>query len=379
MNHMIKKIGILTAGGDCPGLNAVIRGAVKTAEYEGIEVYGFLEGYRGLVENRYIPLNGKSVSGIIYRGGTILGSNNATNPFAIPETDEEGKTVYVDKSYEIAERLKQDGFDCLIVIGGDGSLKSARDFMLRGVNVIGVPKTIDNDVPFTDVTFGFNTAVEIATEAVDRLHTTAEAHERIMVLEVMGRYAGWIALSAGIAGGADTVLIPEIPYDLDCVRRKIEQRRNLGKKFSIIVVAEGATPKEGAQAIRDIEEDKAENDGLDAIKLGGAAEYVAKRIEEMSSQEARSTTLGYLQRGGNTCPYDRILSTEYGSFAVQSAIEGNFGVMITKLDGKIQSISLDEVAGKNTEIGTKSSNLKLVDLDGELVKTARRVGICLGD
>lgn len=376
---MTRKVGIITAGGDCPGLNAVIRGAVKTAEYNNVEVYGFLEGYKGLLENRYVKLDSKSVSGIIYRGGTILGSNNATNTFAIPEIKSNGERVFVDKSFEIAERLKNDGFECLIVIGGDGSLKSARDYMFRGVNVIGVPKTIDNDVPFTDVTFGFNTAVDVATEAVDRLHTTAEAHGRIMVLEVMGRYAGWIALSAGVAGGADTVLIPEIPYDFDCVMKKIEQRRSLGKNFSIIVVAEGAVPKEGSRAIREIEEDKYNNSGLDAVKLGGAGAYVAKQIEKMSGQEARATTLGYLQRGGDTSPYDRILSTEYGAAAMQLAIDEKFGRMVTMLNGKIQSISLDEVAGKDTEIGSKSSNLKLVDLEGDLVKTARRVGICLGD
>lgn len=376
---MTRKVGIITAGGDCPGLNAVIRGAVKTAEYNNVEVYGFLEGYKGLLENRYVKLDSKSVSGIIYRGGTILGSNNATNTFAIPEIKSNGERVFVDKSFEIAERLKNDGFDCLIVIGGDGSLKSARDYMFRGVNVIGVPKTIDNDVPFTDVTFGFNTAVDVATEAVDRLHTTAEAHGRIMVLEVMGRYAGWIALSAGVAGGADTVLIPEIPYDFDCVMKKIEQRRSLGKNFSIIVVAEGAVPKEGSRAIREIEEDKSNNGGLDAVKLGGAGAYVAKQIEKLSGQEARATTLGYLQRGGDTSPYDRILSTEYGSAAMQLAIDEKFGRMVTMLNGKIQSISLDEVAGKDTQIGSKSSNLKLVDLNGDLVKTARRVGICLGD
>ena len=372
----MRKIAILTAGGDCPGLNAVIRGAVKTAEYNNVEVYGFLEGYKGLLENRYIKLDSKAVSGILHRGGTILGSHNATNTFAVPEIKPNGERIFVDKSFEIAERLKNEGFDCIIVVGGDGSLKSARDYMFRGINVIGVPKTIDNDVPFTDVTFGFNTAVDVATEAVDRLHTTAASHGRIMVLEVMGRYAGWIALSAGIAGGADTILIPEIPYDLDCVMKKIEQRRNVGKNFSIIVVAEGAVPKAGTRAIREIEE---ANNGLDVVKLGGAGAYVAKHIEELSGQEARATTLGYLQRGGNTSPYDRILSMEYGSAAMQLAIEEKFGRMVTMLNGRIQSISLDEVAGKDTEIGSKSSNLKLVNLDGDLIKTARRVGICLGD
>lgn len=373
---MVKKVGILTAGGDCPGLNAVIRGIVKTAEYNNIETYGFLQGYKGLYENQYIKLDSYVTSGIVHLGGTILGSNNKTNIFAMPEKAPDGSIAYVDKSFEVTDRLCKDGFDCLIVIGGDGSLKSARDFTRRGLNVIGVPKTIDNDVPYTDMTFGFNTAVGVATEAIDRLHTTAEAHGRIMVLEVMGRYAGWIAMAAGIAGGADTVLVPEIPYDINSVVKKIEQRRKMGKRFSIVVVAEGAKPKEGTISVRSVEDN---NNGLDAIKLGGAAEYVAKEIEKLTGQEARATNLGYLQRGGNTCPYDRILSTEYGSAAMQLVIEEKFGRMVTMLNGKITDVSLDDVAGKDTEIGSKSSNLKLLDLNGDYVKTARRVGICLGD
>jgi len=376
---MIKKVGILTAGGDCPGLNAVLRGAFKTAYNQGIEVYGFLEGYKGLYENNYVKLERSNCDSIISIGGTILKSNNATNNFAMPEINEFGEKVFVDKSYEIVERLKNDGFDCLIVIGGDGSLKSARDYMLRGLNVIGVPKTIDNDVPFTDVTFGFNTAVEVATEAIDRIHTTAMSHGRIMVLEVMGRYAGWIALSSGIAGGADVVLIPEIPYDINKVCEKIYYRRGIGKNYSTIVVAEGAKPKEGTESIRNIESDKKENQGLDAIKLGGAGAYVAHQIEQITGFEARNTTLGYLQRGGNTCPYDRILSTQFGSAAMQLAIEEKYGRMVTQLNGRITSISLDEVAGHDTTIGAKSSNLKLVDLDGGLIKTARRVGMSFGD
>lgn len=375
---MVKKVGILTAGGDCPGLNAVIRGAVKTALYNGVEVYGFLEGYQGLLKDNYIKLGINEVSGIIHKGGTILKSNNGTNCFAVPEINANGEKVYVDKSEEVAEMLKREGFDCLIVVGGDGSLKSGRDFMLRGVNVIGVPKTIDNDVPFTDVTFGFNTAVEVATEAIDRLRTTAESHGRIMVLEVMGRYAGWIALCAAIAGGADNCLIPEIPYDLNKVVEKINKRKEAGRNYSIIVVAEGAKPKEGTISIREVE-GNSDNAGLDSVKLGGAGAYVAKEIERLTGQTARSTTLGYIQRGGNTCAYDRVLSTEYGSLAMELAIEGKFGRMVTMLNGKLQSISLNEVAGTDTQIGAKSSNLKLVDLNGDLVKTARRVGICFGD
>lgn len=373
---MVKKVGIITAGGDCPGLNAVIRGIVKTAEYANVETYGFLEGYKGLLENRYVKLDALAVSDIIAKGGTILGSNNKTNTFSIPVKNANGDIEHVDKSFEIAERLKNEGFDCLIIIGGDGSLKSARDYTRRGVNVIGVPKTIDNDVPSTDITFGFYTAVEVATEAVDRIKTTAESHGRILVLEVMGRYAGWIALAAGIAGGADTVLIPEIPYDFNAIINKINQRRAKGKKHSIIVVAEGAKPIGGNVAVREVEE---QNSGLDQIKLGGAGEFVAREIEKLTGYEARSTSLGYIQRGGNTGAYDRILSTEYGSMAMQLALEGKFNEMVTLLNGKLTHVSLDEVAGKNTEVGAQSSNLKTVTMDADWIQTARRVGICLGD
>ncbi len=371
---MVKKVGVITAGGDCPGLNAVIRGIVKTAEYAGVETYGFLEGYKGLLENRYIKLDPKITNGIISKGGTILGSNNKTNTFAIPVKNENGEIEYVDKSVEIAERLKKDGYDCLIIIGGDGSLKSARDYTRRGINVIGVPKTIDNDVPHTDTTFGFYTAVEVATEAIDRIRTTAESHGRVLILEVMGRYAGWIALAAGIAGGADTILIPEIPYDLNKVVEKINQRKDRGQNYSIIVVAEGAKPLGGELTVK-----STVSDSPDKIRLGGAGDYVAKEVERLTGIEARSTMLGYLQRGGNTGPYDRILSTEYGSMAMQLAIEGKFNEMVTLLDGKITHVSLDEVAGKDTKIGEESSNIKTVDLDGDWVKTARRIGICLGD
>ena len=305
---MVKKIGVITAGGDCPGLNAVIRGIVKTAEYANVETYGFLEGYKGLLENRYIKLDSQATNDIIWKGGTILGSNNKTNTFAIPVENDLGEMEYLDKSVEIAERLKKDNFDCLIIIGGDGSLKSARDYTLRGINVIGVPKTIDNDVPDTDTTFGFYTAVEIATEAIDRIKTTAESHGRILVLEVMGRYAGWIALAAGIAGGADTILIPEIPYDFNAIVDKIKQRKEkLGKDYSIIVVAEGAKPLGGNISIK-----QTIGDSPDSIRLGGAGEFVARVVEKLTGKEARSTTLGYIQRGGNTGPYDRILSTELG-------------------------------------------------------------------
>lgn len=371
---MIKKVGILTAGGDCPGLNAVIRGIVKTATYAGVETYGFLQGYKGLYENRFIQLSPANTSDIIARGGTILGSNNKTNIFAMPEKDEHGEVVLVDKSFEVVERLKRDQYDCLIIIGGDGSLKSARDFTRRGLNVIGVPKTIDNDVPDTDTTFGFHTAVGVATEAIDRIRTTAESHGRILVLEVMGRYAGWIALAAGVAGGADTVLIPEIPYDFNSIINKINRRKAVGKDYSIIVVAEGAKPIGGDLAVKSIVKDSP-----DSVRLGGAGDFVAREIEKLIGQEARSTSLGYIQRGGDTCPYDRILSTEYGTMAMQMAIEEKFNNMVTMLNGKLTYVSLEKVAGEDTVVGASSSHIKQVDLEGDLVQTARRVGICLGD
>ncbi len=371
---MIKKVGIITAGGDCPGLNAVIRGIVKTAEYAEVETYGFLEGYKGLLENRYIKLDSSITSDIIAKGGTILGSNNKTNTFAIPVKKENGEIELVDKSYEIADRLKRENYDCLIVIGGDGSLKSARDYTRRGINVIGVPKTIDNDVPFTDTTFGFYTAVEIATEAIDRIKTTAESHSRVLILEVMGRYAGWIALAAGIAGGADTVLIPEIPYKLEAITNKIEQRKRRGKNYSIIVVAEGAKPVDGEMTI------KATVEGSpDSIRLGGAGDFLAQELQKLTGNETRSTLLGYIQRGGDTGPYDRILSTEYGSMAMQLALEEKFNVMVTLLNGKLTYVPLDDVAGPDTKIGEQSSNIKNVPMDSVWIQTARRIGICLGD
>lgn len=361
---MVKKVGILTAGGDCPGLNAVIRGIVKTAEYNNIETYGFLQGYKGLYENQYIKLDSYVTSGIVHLGGTILGSNNKTNIFAMPEKAPDGSIAYVDKSFEVTDRLCKDGFDCLIVIGGDGSLKSARDFTRRGLNVIGVPKTIDNDVPYTDMTFGFNTAVGVATEAIDRLHTTAEAHGRIMVLEVMGRYAGWIALAAGISGGADAILIPEIPYDIEKVAESLKERVNRGKNFAVVVVAEGAKSVSG-----EIHVSKVIENSPDPIRLGGIGNKVADDLEKLVGLEARSTILGHVQRGGSPTAHDRILSTRYGAAAVDFLMQGKHGVMVTLNGDDISCASLEDVIGQN----------KAVDPNGELVTIAKGIGISFGD
>lgn len=377
---MVKKVAIITNGGDAPGLNAVIRAIVKTAETNGIECYGYIEGYKGLLENNYIKLDTKTnASGLLHRGGTIIGTSNSTNVFNL-KVEENGKTVYKDMSQKCIDNIKQAGFDCIFTLGGDGTQKSGRDFSLRGVNVIGVPKTIDNDVAHTDVTFGYNTAVSVATEALDRLHTTAESHHRIMVLEVMGRYAGWIALESAIAGGADAALIPEIPYDINEVAKKVKQRQEEGKNFSIIVVSEGAKPKDGEIVVKKKLDD---GKGLDNIRLGGIGEKVASELEELTGLVSRCTVLGYVQRGGTPTAYDRVLSTKYGVKAMQLAMEGKFNVLVTYKGGKLDCASLEEVVGNNKEIGaasgnTANSNIRKITMDDPLIKTAQSIGINLG-
>lgn len=365
MAENVKRIALLTGGGDCPGLNAVIRAATRTAILKyGYEVIGYRFGYRGLYNNDYIPLTLDSVSGILHRGGTILYSSNKDNLFDYL-VEENGNMVKKDVSDVGVENLKKAGVDVLVVIGGDGTLTSARDFARKGVKVIGVPKTIDNDLASTDITFGFNTAVEVATEALDRLHTTAESHHRIMILEVMGRNAGWIALESGIAGSADVILIPEIPYDINKVVEKIHNRKREGKVFSIIVVAEGAKSKDGDVVISKIVEDSP-----DPIRLGGIANKLAMDLERIiKDHEIRSTVLGHVQRGGNTSTYDRVLSTKYGVAAVELINEGKFGNMVCLKGNKLSYDSLENVIGKN----------KNVDPNGELVSVARSIGISFGD
>ena len=377
----LKRVAILINGGDAPGLNAVIRAIVNSARQNNIECYGFIEGFKGLLENNYIRLDNNPISsGILQKGGAIIGSSLNSNVFNY-KVIENGEEVYKDLSDVCVENIKKDGFDCLFTLGGDSTQKSARDFSLKGVKVIGVPKTIDNDVACTDVTFGYNTAVSVATEALDRLHTTAETHNRVMVLEVMGRYAGWIALEAAIAGGADAVLLPEIPYDIESVIRKIEQRRSYGKNFSVIVVSEGAYPKGGSISVKNTREG---GKGVINIQLGGAGDTVAKAIEERTGITTRNTTLGYMQRGGSPTATDRILSTEYGAKAMSLALEGKFNVLTILKGGKLDYVSLEDVVGNNKKIGaveggTEDSNMKVVTMDDDLVKTARSIGICLGD
>ena len=381
---MLKKVAILANGGDVSGFNAVIRAIVKTAEENGVDCYGFIDGYRGLLYNNYERLTTDKegiASGILPKGGSIIGSSTNANVFNYKVENEKGEFEYKDLSEKCIQNVKEDGFDCIFTLGGDGTQKSARDFYTRGLNVIGVPKTIDNDVACTEITFGYNTAVSVATEALDRLHTTGETHHRIMVLEVMGRYAGWIALESAIAGGADIALIPEIPYSIESAVAKVEERKEEGKNFTIVVVAEGAIPKGGDITVENVRNN---GKGVDNNKLGGAGQKVAKQLEELTGLEARCTVLGYMQRGGTPTAYDRVLSTKYGAKAMELALEGKFGTIAVIKNGKLDYATLEDVVGNNKEIGavsgnTKESNLRKVKMDDDLVKTARDIGICLGD
>ncbi len=379
---MIKKVAILVNGGDVSGLNPVIRAIVRTAENKNIECYGFIDGYKGLLENNYVRLDKSPISsGILQTGGSIIGSSTNTIVFNYKVTNPDGSVEYKDLSDVCVQNVKDDGFDCVFTLGGDSTQKSARDLFIKGINTIGVPKTIDNDVACTDITFGYNTAVSVATEAIDRLHTTAETHHRIMVLEVMGRFAGWIALESAISGGADAALIPEIPYDINKVVEVIERRRKIGKEFSVIVVSEGAIPKDGEAST--FTADIGSGTGI-TTKFAGAGDRVSKELQQLTGLESRCTTLGYMQRGGTPTAYDRVLSTKYGAKAMELAMEGKFGVLTVIQNGHLGYVPLEEVVGENKELGaveggTKESNVRLVTMDHELVKTARDIGICLGD
>lgn len=361
----IKKIAILTGGGDCPGLNPVIRAVVKTAITKyGLEVMGVKNGYRGLYLGELVPLTLENISGILHKGGTILYSSNKDNLFDYP-FEEDGKIVKKNVAHVGVENLKKFGVDALIVVGGDGTLTSARDFSRLGVNVIGVPKTIDNDLYSTDFTFGFDTAVGVVTECIDRLHSTAESHHRAIVVEVMGRYAGWIALHSGVAGGADCILIPEIPYDIDKVCEAVEERKKQGKEFSIICVAEGAKSITGEISVMKVIEDSA-----DPIRLGGIGAKIAEDIEKKTGVESRATVLGHIQRGGTPSSYDRILSTKYGATAVEMIMDGKFGNMVTLKGNEMSYDTLENVIGNKT---------KTVDPNCELVRIAKDIGISFGD
>ncbi len=362
----IKKIAVNTGGGDAPGLNAVIRAVTLSAIGRGWEVWGIKDSYSGLIqmppEQGLIRLDRDRVRGITYQGGTILGTTNRGNPFEWP-VEEGGKTVARDRSDEVVERFNEEGFDALVAIGGDGSLRIAHKLHEKGIPVVGVPKTIDNDLKSTVITFGFDTAVTVATEAIDRLHSTAESHHRVMVVELMGRHAGWIALNAGVSGTADVILIPEIPYNIEKVAEKIAQRESRGRHFSIVVVAEGAKPKGG-----DISTAGPKEVGRE-VKLAGAAERVAHAIEQRTGKPTRSLVLGHLQRGGTPTTFDRLISLRFGAAAVRTLAEGLTGVMV----------ALDPPTVKTVPLAIAVEGIKLVPLDCDTIQTARSLGICLGD
>jgi 6-phosphofructokinase 1 len=357
----IKRIGILTGGGDAPGLNAVIRAVVKTACNAGIECIGLEDSFDGLIEpDRSRELTPRDVRGIMRLGGTILGTTNRGNPFAYPITTSEGTRDYSDRVVEMFHKM---GLDALVVIGGDGTLAIAHQFSKLGIPLVGVPKTIDNDIVGTTNCFGFDTAVDFATDAIDRLHTTAEAHRRVIVVEVMGRYAGWIALYAGVAGGADAILIPEVPFDLGIVANRLKERDQWGARFSIVVVAEGALPKGGKRAL--IEEAR---DGY-VERLGGIGAQVSDALGRMMGKETRSVVLGHLQRGGAPTSFDRVLATRFGGKAVELIRQTQFGTMVAFDPPDIVARRLDEVVGRT----------KTVPPDSDLLVTAKALGVTFGD
>jgi 6-phosphofructokinase 1 len=357
----LKKIGVLTGGGDAPGLNAVIRAVVKTATNRGVEVIGLEDSFDGLIyPEKTRPLTPRDVTGILRLGGTILGTVNRGNPFIEPIVTPSGTYNYGDRVLETFQAM---GLDALVCIGGDGTLAISYEFYKKGIPLVGVPKTIDNDIVGTTSCFGFDTAVSFATDAIDRLHTTAEAHRRIMVVEVMGRHAGWIALHAGVAGGADVILIPEIPYDFDRVAESIRDRDARGARFSIVVIAEGARPKDGSVSILE-----AAHGGY-AERLGGAGSLCATRLGELTGKETRHVVLGHLQRGGVPTAFDRTLATRFGGAATQLLLNGQYGKMVANHPPDIVPIPLGEVVGRT----------KTVPLDYDLFLTARALGVSFGD
>lgn len=357
------KIAINTGGGDAPGLNAAIRAATLAALKRGWEVYGIMNGYGSIyTDEPFVRLTEKSVRGITLMGGTILGTANKGNPFEMPYKKQDGSWDTRDVSDHLMEKFEEYGIDALVAIGGDGSMRIANKLVNKGLNIVGVPKTIDNDIWGCDVTLGFDTARSIATEAIDRITTTAESHQRLMVVEVMGRYAGWIALYSGLASTADVILLPEIPFSYDSIVEKIEERKAKGKNYTMIVAAEGATEKGGDLVT------KGKSVGQE-VQLGGIAQQVANELSERTGQESRSVVLGHLQRGGSPTTYDRLISLRFGAAAIRCVQAKDFNKLVVLKDNKLTSIPINEVANK----------MKAVPLDSDTVQTARDIGICLGD
>jgi 6-phosphofructokinase 1 len=369
MQNPIRRIAINTGGGDAPGLNAVIRAVVLSSIDRGWEVYGIREGFNGIffperfAEGGVIRLSRDRVRGITHLGGTMLGTTNRGNPLCFPLRMPDGTVREVDRTDEILEFFAKRELDALVSVGGDGSLTIANALAQKGLRVVGVPKTIDNDLDKTATTFGFDTAVAFATECLDRLHSTAESHQRVMVVEVMGRYAGWIALHSGIAGGAHAILIPEIPFDLDKVAAQVRSRDARGRMYTLVVVAEGAKPRDGERMVQ------AAAEIGHAERLGGMGEQVAKGLQARTGKEARVVVLGHLLRGGSPTTFDRLASLRFGAAAVRALDEGQSGVMVALAYNGVRYVPLAEVAGR----------MRCVPLDGDTLQTGRDLGICFGD
>ena len=357
------RLAISTGGGDAPGLNGVIRAIVLAAINRGWEVHGIRKGFNGLLgEDVVVPLGVEAVRGITHLGGTILGTTNRGNPFSWPIVQPDGTIEKIDRSDELVEAYHRHGFDALIVIGGDGSLDIAQRLAKKGLPIVGVPKTIDNDLAATDVSFGFHTAVQTATEAIDKLHSTAESHERTMVVEVMGRHTGWIALFSGVSSTADVILIPEIPYDLDRICAKVRERYEIGRRFAVVVAAEGALPAGGEPVYQ--------TDQVSGVqRYGGIAEAMAADIGQRTGVETRSIVLGHLQRGGTPTAYDRLISLRFGAAAVRMVEEGRFGTMVALHPPEVRAVPLEEAIAQ----------IKRVPTQGDIVLTARDMGISFGD
>jgi phosphofructokinase-like protein len=367
-NGRIHRIAISTGGGDAPGLNAVIRSVVLAAHNRGWDVEGIRDGYNGVMlpdqyrDGGLIHLTPEKVSGITHLGGTIIGTTNVGNPLHFPVRQPNGKTIEVDRTDDLVRALEANGIDAVVAVGGDGSLTIANALAKKGVRIVGVPKTIDNDLSRTVVTFGFDTAVSFATECIDRLHSTAAAHRRVIVVEVMGRYSGWIALNSGISATADVILIPEIPYDMASVKEKIAERYSQGRGFAMVVVAEGAREKGGAVSV-------VEKKAGSAERLGGAGEKAAEAIRAATGRDTRLVVLGHLLRGGSPTTFDRLISLRFGAAAVRALAGGRTGVMV----------ALDPPTVRYVPLAEATERMKTVPLDCDTVLTARELGICLGD
>lgn len=360
----VKRIGVLTCGGDCPGLNAVIRAVAKTAmKVHDVEVFGIRDAFRGFVEGDGFQLTYRDIGGLLTQGGTILGTSNKHNPFHFPVQTDGGGTEFKDMSDRVVANARQWRLDAVVLIGGDGTMNIGQKLTEMGMAVVGVPKTIDNDLAETDVTFGFHTAVQTVTEAIDKIHTTAMSHHRVMVVETMGRYAGWIALYAGVAGGGDVILLPEIPYRLDTVAEVCLERSHTGRRFTIVVVSEGAKPQGGEMVV-----ERTVKESHDPIRLGGVAAKLARDIEDACGLTTRYTILGHLQRGGTPSAYDRVLATRLGCHAMELVARGEFGRMVALKGQEIRSVPIADAVAR----------LKLVSPDHELIQVARAVGTSFG-